>query len=114
MVYINQNSWVFGLCPSSGILETKKHNVSETGCFCPQMRGEDTYSVAPLRKSTGLSDFFYFLEYRTMNKVQKLSYSESKSRVSSSAVKKRVKCKCAAVRIRLFKFMCAVVTVRLL
>jgi hypothetical protein len=23
--------WVFGLCPSSGILETRKHNVSETG-----------------------------------------------------------------------------------
>jgi hypothetical protein len=25
-----QNCWVFGLCPSSGILETRKHNVSET------------------------------------------------------------------------------------
>jgi hypothetical protein len=25
------NYWVFGLCPSSGILETRKHNVSETG-----------------------------------------------------------------------------------
>jgi hypothetical protein len=24
------NDWVFGLCPSSGILETRKHNVSET------------------------------------------------------------------------------------
>jgi hypothetical protein len=27
----SQNHWVFGLCPSSGILETTKHNVSETG-----------------------------------------------------------------------------------
>jgi hypothetical protein len=28
---ISQNYWVFGLCPLSGILETRKHNVSETG-----------------------------------------------------------------------------------
>jgi hypothetical protein len=28
---IFQNYWVSGLCPSSGILETRKHNVSETG-----------------------------------------------------------------------------------
>jgi hypothetical protein len=33
------------LCPSSGILETRKHNFSESGCFQPQVRGEDTYSV---------------------------------------------------------------------
>jgi hypothetical protein len=26
-----QNYWVFGLCPSSGILETRKHDDSETG-----------------------------------------------------------------------------------
>jgi hypothetical protein len=31
MVYNIQNYWVFGLCPSSSILETRKHNVSETG-----------------------------------------------------------------------------------
>jgi hypothetical protein len=31
MVYNTQNYWVFGLCPSIGILETRKHNVSETG-----------------------------------------------------------------------------------
>jgi hypothetical protein len=28
---IAQNYWVFGLWPSSGILKTKKHGVSETG-----------------------------------------------------------------------------------
>jgi hypothetical protein len=28
---ITQNYWVSGLFPSSGILETKKHDVSETG-----------------------------------------------------------------------------------
>jgi hypothetical protein len=27
-----QNYWVFGLSPSSGILGTRKHDVSETGC----------------------------------------------------------------------------------
>jgi hypothetical protein len=26
-----QNYWLFGFRPSSGILETRKHNVSETG-----------------------------------------------------------------------------------
>jgi hypothetical protein len=31
MVYNTQNYWVFGLFPSSGILETRKHDVSEIG-----------------------------------------------------------------------------------
>jgi hypothetical protein len=26
-----QNYWVFGLCPSPGILKARKHNMSETG-----------------------------------------------------------------------------------
>jgi hypothetical protein len=26
-----QDYWLFGLCPSSGILKTREHNVSETG-----------------------------------------------------------------------------------
>jgi hypothetical protein len=30
MVYNTQNYWVFGLFPSSGILQTRKHNVSKT------------------------------------------------------------------------------------
>jgi hypothetical protein len=30
MVYIAQNYWVLGFCPSSGILEARKRNVSET------------------------------------------------------------------------------------
>jgi hypothetical protein len=29
--YVAQNYWVFGLCPSSGILTTSKYDVSETG-----------------------------------------------------------------------------------
>jgi hypothetical protein len=31
MVYNTQNYWVFGLFPSSGILETRKHDITETG-----------------------------------------------------------------------------------
>jgi hypothetical protein len=31
MVYRTQNYWVFGLFPLSGILGTRKHDVSETG-----------------------------------------------------------------------------------
>jgi hypothetical protein len=30
MVYNTQNYWVFGLCSSSGIVETRKHNIWET------------------------------------------------------------------------------------
>jgi hypothetical protein len=31
MLYNTQNYWVFGLCVSSGIQETREHHVSETG-----------------------------------------------------------------------------------
>jgi hypothetical protein len=34
-----QNHWLSALCPSSGIINTRKHNVSETGCFRPQTKG---------------------------------------------------------------------------
>jgi hypothetical protein len=30
-IIITENYWVFGLLPLSGILETRKHDVSETG-----------------------------------------------------------------------------------
>jgi hypothetical protein len=30
MAYHNQNYWVFGLFPSSGIVGNRKHNISET------------------------------------------------------------------------------------
>jgi hypothetical protein len=51
-IIINQNYWVFGLFPSSGILDTRKHDVLETGCVSVlRWRGEDTYSVGSLRKS---------------------------------------------------------------
>jgi hypothetical protein len=52
MVYNTQNYWVFGLFPSSGILENTKQKTRRFGnwiCFCLQVRGEDSYSVGPLR-----------------------------------------------------------------
>jgi hypothetical protein len=45
-MYDTQNYWASGLCPTSGILETRKHNV------------------------------FYFLEFRTLDRAQKPSDSK--------------------------------------
>lgn len=49
-----QYHWVFGLCLSSGIPETRKLNVSETG---------------PVPKRF----VFYFLEYQMVDRLQKSS-----------------------------------------
>jgi hypothetical protein len=46
----HQNYWVFGSCTSSCILESRKHNFSETGSLS-FLVGEDTYLVGSLRKS---------------------------------------------------------------
>jgi hypothetical protein len=43
--------WIFGSCPSSSILETREHNVLETGSVSVLGGGEDTCSVRSLRKS---------------------------------------------------------------
>jgi hypothetical protein len=42
----------FKFCPSSGILENRKHNVSETGSVSVhRWRGEATYSLGPLDRA---------------------------------------------------------------
>jgi hypothetical protein len=52
MVYNTENYWVFELFPPSGILENRKHDVSETGSVSVLRRGrEETYLAEPLRKS---------------------------------------------------------------
>jgi hypothetical protein len=52
MVCNTQDYWVFGLCPSSGILEATKHNVSETGSVSILSWGmKGTYSTGSIRKS---------------------------------------------------------------
>jgi hypothetical protein len=42
MMYNTQNYWVFGLCPSYGILDTRRYDVSETGYIRPQLGGRET------------------------------------------------------------------------
>jgi hypothetical protein len=53
MVYNTQNYWVFGLFPSSSILENRKHDVSETGSVsvlwcCGE---EKTSQLGPLERA---------------------------------------------------------------
>jgi hypothetical protein len=57
MVYNTQDYWVFWTFPSSGILQTRKQDVSETGSvsLLRWTGGSDTDSVGPLRKSSAQS-----------------------------------------------------------
>jgi hypothetical protein len=57
-VYSNQNQWDFGLCPLSGILNTRKHIVSETTQL-------DPLEGANLRTEIdSVFETFYFLVLR--------------------------------------------------
>jgi hypothetical protein len=62
-----QNYWVFGLCPSSGILENREHEVSDTGTVSVLKRGGKTPTqLVPLEKAnlnhwTPLSDLHSYL-----------------------------------------------------
>jgi hypothetical protein len=53
MVYNTQNYWVLRLCPSSGILETRKHNVAETGRVSILRWGGRHISVGSVFPSSG-------------------------------------------------------------
>jgi hypothetical protein len=68
MVYETQNYWVSGLCPLSGILNTRKHN-----------RWENRKTPAPLGPLERAN--FLLLEFRTMDKIQKTSNSGRSSRL---------------------------------
>jgi hypothetical protein len=46
MVYNSQNYWVLGLRPSSGILETRKHNVWKTGFVSVRRRGKGRHLLS--------------------------------------------------------------------
>jgi hypothetical protein len=62
---------VFVLLPSSGILRTIKHDVSETGSVSVLRCGGGRHQIQfPKRR------IFYFVEYRTMEKDQQPSNSE--------------------------------------
>jgi hypothetical protein len=51
MVYNTQNYWGFGFCPSSGILEIRKHKFRKLDLFPSSGEGEGTDAVGSLRKS---------------------------------------------------------------
>jgi hypothetical protein len=52
MTYNTQNYWVSGLCPLSGILNTRKHNVSETGPVSVLMGVKETPTLlGPLERA---------------------------------------------------------------
>jgi hypothetical protein len=47
-----QNQWISGLCPSSGILNTRKHNISALDLFLPLGEGRDTQTLlGPLERA---------------------------------------------------------------
>jgi hypothetical protein len=60
----SQNYWGFGLCPSSGILETRKHNVSETGSVSV-LRCEKTPTLMGPLERTNLSHYTIHLSFTT-------------------------------------------------
>jgi hypothetical protein len=107
MVYDIQDYWVFGLCPSSGILRNRTtQRFGNWICFRPQVRGQETSThLGPLERvqwlrlalSNGANwvgvscphtwgrkhiqfpkRYLLFLEYRKIDKVQKLSSPEFK------------------------------------
>jgi hypothetical protein len=51
MVYKTQNYWVFGLCPLSGILKTRKNNISETLSVLSSDEGETPTVLDPLERA---------------------------------------------------------------
>jgi hypothetical protein len=66
VVYNTQNCSVFGLCSSSSILETRKHNVSETG------------SVPVHRGGGGGGTLLGLLERANLNQKVKVKVIESR------------------------------------
>jgi hypothetical protein len=58
-LFLVQNKWVSGLCPSTGILNTRKHNVSETGSV--SVHRPPPY---PRTESDQVSETLCFIVYR--------------------------------------------------
>jgi hypothetical protein len=51
MLCNTQNYWVFGLCPSSGIPETREQLFGNWICFRPHVRGEIRALLRPLERA---------------------------------------------------------------
>jgi hypothetical protein len=86
-IYEPKNYWVFGLFPSSGNLQNRKHDVSETGSVSVlKWEGKTPTQLVLLERANfnqwGRKQFqfpkrrvFYFIENRTIEKAQKPSNS---------------------------------------
>jgi hypothetical protein len=55
MVYDIQDYWVFGLCPSSGILKNRRTRFGNWICFRPQVRGQETPTQLGLLERASLN-----------------------------------------------------------
>jgi hypothetical protein len=52
MVHVTQNHWAFGHCLQSGVLQSRRHSVSETESVSVlRWREGDNYSVRSLRNN---------------------------------------------------------------
>jgi hypothetical protein len=63
MVHNTQNYWGFNVCPSSGILKTKKHNVAETGIFFRPLVRRETHTMLGPLKITNLNHWAIHVRY---------------------------------------------------
>jgi hypothetical protein len=68
-----QNYWVLGLGPLPGIVQTRKHNIQESGLV--SLKEETSTLLGPLERANlnhnQKCSVLYFPEYRTMNEVKK-------------------------------------------
>jgi hypothetical protein len=71
MVYNTKNYWVFGLLSSSGILEKGKDTDGESQKTQYPLESTYTTGMDPVYAISLEPRVFYFLEYRTMEKVPK-------------------------------------------
>jgi hypothetical protein len=73
LVYSTRNLWVSRLCPSIGVLNTRKHNVSETGfLFAFEWQQRDTYLLGPLERDNLSHWRFHYSNSSFSLKVQLL------------------------------------------
>jgi hypothetical protein len=73
MLYSTQNYLIFGPCPSSGILETRKHNVSETGlrlCISKRPNRVGVFLRHLQMETDPVSETLCFLVSRTLDDGQ--------------------------------------------
>jgi hypothetical protein len=69
MVCDNQYHRGPGLCPSSGILNTRKHHVSETGCVSVHLISPEDGNRCSFR-NVAFSSFFYFFRIWMMENLE--------------------------------------------